>query len=77
MTTFSSSFGHYIWAYSTASTSEAAYIIGGRFTRSIVARFKNDSWTQFGLLFKGRFMHGSVSLGNEILVIGGVTIEGV
>ena len=60
-----------IWAYSTASTSEAAYIIGGWYTRSLIAQFKNDAWSQFGTLAKGRAYHGSISLGNEFMVIGG------
>ena len=57
--------------YSTASTSEAAYIIGGWTTLSIIAELKNDVWTQFGNLAKGRYSHGSISLGNEFMVIGG------
>ena len=60
-----------IFAYSTASTSEAAYIIGGRYTRDIIAQFKNDAWSQFGTLAKGRSHHGSISFGNELMVIGG------
>ena len=60
-----------IQRYSTASTSEAAYIIGGWHTRSIIAEFKNDAWSQLGTLGKGRAYHGSISLGNEFMVIGG------
>ena len=61
-----------IWGYSTVSTSEAAYIIGGNYTREIIAEFKNDAWSQFGTLAKGRWRHGSISMGNEFMVIGGV-----
>ena len=60
-----------IRGYSTASTSEAAYIIGGGYTRKIIAQFKNDVWSQFGTLAKGRRYHGSISFGNEFMVIGG------
>ena len=60
-----------IYAYSTASTSEAAYIIGGYFTRDIIAEFKNGAWSQFGTLAKGRAWHGSISFGNQFMVIGG------
>ena len=60
-----------ISAYSTASTSEAAYIIGGEYTGEIIAEFKNDTWSQFGTLAKGRGWHGSISLGNDFMVIGG------
>ena len=65
-----------IRAYSTASTSEAAYIIGGANTRDIIAQFKNDVWSQFGTLAKGRYYHGSISLGNEFMVIGGYSSDG-
>ena len=65
-----------IRGYSTASTSEAAYIIGGSNTRDIIAQFKNDVWSQFGTLSKGRFGHGSISLGNEFMVIGGWSSDG-
>ena len=59
----------YVYRYSTASTSEAAYIIGGEYTGKIIAQFKNDVWSQFGTLSKGRFGHGSISFGNEFMVI--------
>ena len=64
-----------IYAYSTASTSEAAYIIGGFYTRDIIAQFKNDAWSQFGTLAKGRAWHGSISLGNDFIVIGGYSSD--
>ena len=57
--------------YSTASTSEAAYIIGGVYTENIIAEFKNDSWRQMGTLRKGRSSHGTIQLGDEVMVIGG------
>ena len=66
MIIFSSIFG-----YSTASTSDAAYIIGGMNTRFIIAEFKNDSWRRVGTLAKGRRMHESIQLGDEVMVIGG------
>ena len=65
-----------IWSYSTASTSEAAYIIGGAYTRNIIAEFKNDSWRQMGTLAKGRRLHGTIQLGNEVMVIGGYNSDG-
>ena len=72
-----------ICQYSTAFTSEAAYIIGGVYpeymngeiigenTGQIIAEFKNDSWRRFGTLSKGRANHGSISIGKEFMVIGG------
>ena len=69
-----------IYGYSTASTSEAAYIIGGVYTNSatanIVAEFKNDSWRQMGTLAKGRGWHGSITLENAVMVIGGYSSDG-
>ena len=64
-----------IYAYSTASTSEAAYIISGLYTRKIIAQFKNGAWGQFGTLAKGRAWHGSISLGNDFIVIGGYSSD--
>ena len=39
--------------YSTASTSGAAYIIGGFYTLDIVAEFSDYKWTQVGSMNKG------------------------
>ena len=62
--------------YSTASTMEAVYIIGGRYTRNIIAEFKDGSWRQSGTLAKGRYYHGSIELGNDVMVIGGWSFDG-
>ena len=40
-----------------------AYIIGGEYTREIIAEFKNDARSQFGTLARGRAWHGSITLG--------------
>ena len=64
----------YIAYYSTASTSEAAYIIGGYpDTLHMIAEFRSNSWRQIGTLAKGRGGHGSISLNGETMVIGGDT----
>ena len=57
--------------YSTTSTSKAAYLIGGAQTKELIAEFKNDSWRQLGNLTKGRYKHGSITLGTEAMIIGG------
>ena len=59
--------------YSTASTSEAAYIISGLYSGGIIAEFKNNSWRQIGTLSKRRHSHGSITLNDETMVIGGRT----
>ena len=61
--------------YSTASTSEAAYIIGGYWTRNIIAEFRDNSWRQTGTLVKGRDSHGSITLIGETMVIGGWSFD--
>ena len=67
-----------MYYYSTTSTSEAAYFIGGRDgpwtvigTRDVIAEFKNDAWRQLGTLTKGRYAHGSITLNSETMIIGG------
>ena len=63
----------YISHYSTASTSEAAYIIGGWYSENRIAEFKNDSWRLIRKLARGRDHHGTIQLGDEVMVIGGWT----
>ena len=65
----------YIAYYSTASTSEAAYIIGG-YAPQIIAEFRSNSWRQMGTLAKGRDSHGSITLNGETMVIGGDVADG-
>ena len=65
--------------YSTASTSEAAYFIGGKYksTKRVIGEYKNDAWRLLGRLTTGRERHGSITLGTETMVIGGFTDENV
>ena len=57
--------------YSTANTPDSAYIIGGRDTQNLVAEFRNDQWTQLDDLNKGRFGHGSITVGTQTMIVGG------
>ena len=76
--------------YSTASTDEAVYIIGGDQNSdstelwylsaakksdlsSSVAVFKNDEWKRLGYLTQARHLHGSISMNQQIMVVGGYT----
>ena len=64
----------YIYHYSTASTSEAAYIIGGlrsELSGETIAEYKSNVWRHMGTLKNRRSRHGSISLGDEIMIIGG------
>ena len=58
-------------SYSSASTPDAAYIIGGYYTENVVAEFKDHQWSQFGNLNKGRHYHGSLTVGDQTIIIGG------
>ena len=64
-----------MYGYSTTSTVDAAYIIGGQYSRDVfsdvIAEFKNDAWRQVGNLVKGRESHASISLNGETMIIGG------
>ena len=59
--------------YSAASTADAAYIIGGYYTSEVVAEFKNNEWSRLKDLSKARYGHGSLSVGEQTIIIGGGT----
>ena len=61
--------------YSTTSTSDAAYFIGGQNTRRVIAEYKNDVWRLQGTLTTGRERHGLITLGTETMIIGGFSDE--
>ena len=65
----------FLYYYSTVSTSEAAYIIGGYYwvqdTSEVIVEFKDNNWRQIGKLATGRSGHGSIILNGETMVIGG------
>ena len=61
--------------YSTANSPDAAYIIGGWYTKNLVAEFRGDKWTQLDDLNKGRHGHGSITIGDQTMIIGGGTGE--
>ena len=42
----------------------------------IVAEFKEDQWSQLGSLNKGRLEHGSLSVGDQTIIIGGYASGG-
>ena len=63
--------GYGIYRYSATQTSEAVYIIGGFFTLNVVAEYKNDRWSRLRDLNQGRFGHGSISIGDYTMIIGG------
>ena len=65
-----------LYCYSTAATDQAAYIIGGYQDLSYsqtIAEFKNDQWRRLGDLTRGRDRHGSISIDQRTMVLGGYT----
>ena len=59
-----------ISSYSTISTSESVYVIGGYGVYDNVAEFKNYQWRLAGNLKHGRFDHESILIGNQVFIIG-------
>ena len=62
--------------YSSAATEEAAYIIGGSSFSPTIAEFKNGQWRKLGDLTQGRQVHGSISIGRQTMIVGGVPRSG-
>ena len=60
-----------IYHYSTTSTDEAVFIIGGHDTGNIVAEYKDDTWRHAATLKQGRSRHSSIVLGSQTIIIGG------
>ena len=62
--------------YSVASTTEAAFVIGGwdgSSSLDIIAKFENNQWSRYGNLQKARSGHGSITSGTQTIIIGGFT----
>ena len=57
--------------FSTANSPDAAYIIGGDPNQNLVAEFRNDQWAQLDDLNKGRYAHGSITVGTQTMIVGG------
>ena len=65
-----------IYGYSTASTDDAAFIIGGYDVYETIAEFRNNQWRKLGSLTKGRYYHGSITVGQGTMIIGGYASGG-
>ena len=68
-----------VYRYSTAATDEAAYIIAGVHDSSYsptIAELKNEQWRKLGDLTQARRYHGSISIGQRTMVVGGYTQTG-
>lgn len=68
-----------IFAYSTTSTADAAYIIGGGFhpMSQIIVEFKNGRWHRLRNLNRPRDSHGSISVDGLTMIIGGASCIGM
>ena len=61
-------------SYSTSSTAQATYIIGGYSSPDrldTIAEFKNNQWSKLGSLSNARWHHGSIRVGDLTMIIGG------
>ena len=66
---------HRIYDYATTSTSNSAYVIGGyidsRISSGVIARYKNDCWSNIGNLKTSRSKHSAITIGSITMVVGG------
>ena len=58
--------------YSTTQTSDAVYIIGGFWTRNIVAKYVENDWLRLPNLNQGRAQHGTITFEGQTMIIGGL-----
>ena len=65
-----------VYHYSTTYTSDAVFIIGGAHTGNIVAEFKDDRWRRLRDLRQPRSRHGSIMMGTQTIIFGGVRFYG-
>ena len=68
-----------VYYYSTAATSDAAYVIGGYqdgIYSTTIVEFKNNQWRKLSDLRQGRMYHGSISVDFRTMVVGGNTSSG-
>ena len=62
--------------YSTAQSSDTAYIIGGSYSENIIAEFKESQWRRLNDLSRPRERHGSITVGTKTMVVGGNFLGG-
>ena len=69
-----------IYAYATASTDSAAYIIGGYDGYgsyvSTIAEYKNNQWRKFGDLTKPKDSSSAILYNGEYIIVGGGVSSG-
>ena len=68
-----------IYAYATASTDSAAYIIGGRGSDgriSTIGQYKNNKWLNIGDLKEKKSSLSATFHNGEYLIVGGTTGDG-
>ena len=65
-----------IFGYSTAATRDAAFIIDGYGNDGVISEFRNNQWGFLDFLTNLRFYHGSITVGQETMIIGGLSAIG-
>ena len=69
-----------IRSYSVASTTEAAFVIGGYDNTllrplDIIAKFENAEWSIYGYLRQARNGLGSITFRTQTIIIGGESLD--
>ena len=62
--------------YSTAQSSDSAYIIGGTYSENVIAEFQESQWRRLNELNRPRLRHGSITVGTKTMVVGGEFLGG-
>ena len=72
-TKFSKLLRRKITRYAVASTDNAAFIIGGYDPSiiDIIAKFQDNQWTRYGSLKAARHAPGTITSGDQTMIIGG------
>ena len=73
-------YAYTIYDYATTSTSDSAYVIGGIIddgTSGVIARYKNDCWSNIGNLKTSRSSHSAITIGSITMVVGGENINDI
>ena len=58
-------------SYAATQTSDVAYIIGGSYTKNVVAQFKDGQWRKLKDLNQGRDSHGAITIETQTMIVGG------
>ena len=52
-------------------TTDKIYVIGGSYTKNVVAEFNDNAWRRLPNLRQGRSDHNSITIGDQTMIYGG------